>query len=65
MAKIKEGMNEIPEVVLAGVAAGISTIAAVGLYVFGDPEKKINPPYKMRPIYMRPDDPRAARVPKP
>lgn len=65
MAKIKQAMNEIPEVVLSGVAAGISSIIAFGVYAFGDPEKKINPPYKMLPVYMRPDDPRAARVKKP
>lgn len=65
VALLKQGVNEIPEVMFAG--AGFLGITAISLvaYTFCDKEKLVNRQYKMYPVYMRPDDPRAALVHKP
>lgn len=66
-ALFKQGLNEIPEVVLTGiVAAAFVSVAFVKVY--RDDKKGMNGPnnskYKFFPVYMRPDDPRAAYVHK-
>lgn len=65
IAYVKQAMNEIPEVLFAAAGATAATVAAGVVYAFTDKKKFLNPKYKMYPIYMRPDDPRAALVHKP
>lgn len=60
----KQGLNEIPEVLLAGTAATImSVVASVRLYYMIKNEES-NHKYKLLPVYMRPEDPRVAKVHK-
>lgn len=61
----KQGLNEVPEVILAGVVATIMATAAGIKLHFDKKNDKFNKVYKFDPVYMRPDDPRVARVHKP
>lgn len=61
----KQGLNEIPEVMFAGLGAAImGTVAWIRVYyiIKNDEQNRV---YKLQPIYMRPDDPRVAKVHKP
>lgn len=61
----KQALNEIPEVVLAGIAATVMATAA-GFKVYNDSKSgKFNRVYKDQIVLMRPDDPRVAKVHKP
>lgn len=61
----KQGLNEIPEVLAAGVAAVFGvTLASYRLYHYQKNEEW-NKVYKLVPVYMRPDDPRVVKVHKP
>lgn len=61
----KQALNEIPEVVLAGIAATVMATAA-GFKVYSDTKKGVfNRVYKNQIVLMRPDDPRVAKVHKP
>lgn len=65
VALFKQGLNEIPEVMLAGVAGTtMATIAGFKLYYDSKTVDYTNKKYKLYPTYMRPDDPRAAKVNK-
>lgn len=61
----KQGLNEIPEVILAGVAATVMATAAAFKLQYDKKNDKFNKVYKFQPVYMRPDDPRVAKVHKP
>lgn len=60
----KQAMNEIPEVVLSGVAATIFAAAAYTKIRYDYAHGGQNKRYKLIPVLMRPDDPRAAHVHK-
>lgn len=60
----KQGLNEIPEVILSGVAATLAVSAAATKVCYDRKHGKNNKVYKLYPVYMRPDDPRAAKVHK-
>lgn len=60
----KQAMNEIPEVVLSGVAATIVASIAYAKIHYDYANGGQNKRYKMIPVLMRPDDPRVAKVHK-
>lgn len=64
VALVRQGWNEIPEVMASGVLAlfGIG----LGTYTIYRHEKTdfANKRYKLYPVYMRPDDPRVAKIHK-
>lgn len=61
---IKQGCNEIPEVILSGVAAFAATAVCSVVMIRYYKNDGENRKYKLLPVYMRPDDPRAAKVHK-
>lgn len=61
----KQGLNEIPEVMFAGVGALVAIALASGKIYYNVKNNKENKEYKMYPTYMRPDDPRTVKVHKP
>lgn len=61
---IKQGFNEIPEIMVSGIAAVLSTVVGgIACYRFYKRDGA-NHKYKLLPVYMRPDDPRVAKVHK-
>lgn len=60
----KQAMNEIPEVVLSGAAAMIVAGIAYAKIRYDYSHGGQNKRYKLIPVLMRPDDPRAAQVHK-
>lgn len=60
----KQGLNEIPEVILSGVAATIVASAAFAKIYYDSKHDGQNKRYKLIPVLMRPDDPRVAKVHK-
>lgn len=60
----KQAMNEIPEVVLSGVVATLAIGAGYAKIRYDYAHGGRNKRYKLMPVYMRPDDPRAALVHK-
>lgn len=60
----KQAMNEIPEVVLSGVAATIVASIAYCKISYDYSHGAQNKRYKLMPVLMRPDDPRVANVHK-
>lgn len=60
----KQAMNEIPEVVLSGVAATIFAGIAYAKIRYDYSHGAQNKRYKLQPVLMRPDDPRAVNVHK-
>lgn len=63
-ALIKQGWNEIPEVMSTGAGALVAVV--IGSYFIYQYEKKglENKRYKLNYVIMRPDDPRVAKVHK-
>lgn len=62
---VKQGFNEIPEVIAAGVGAvAVLSAASVRLFYYNKNEES-NKVYKLIPVYMRSDDPRVVKVHKP
>lgn len=62
---LKQGLNEIPEVIAAGIVGlSMGGIAVAKVYYDSKQEGYGNKKYKFHPVYMRPDDPRAAKVHK-
>lgn len=62
---VKQGLNEIPEIIFVGIGAVVAASAAsVRLYYYQKNEEW-NKVYKLIPVYMRPDDPRVVKVHKP
>lgn len=60
----KQAMNEIPEVVLSGVAATVAASIAYVKICNDHANGAENKRYKTLPVLMRPDDPRVAKVHK-
>lgn len=64
VALLKQGWNEIPEVVGSSVVALVGIgLAGIGLYNYYSKDGD-NRRYKMSYVVMRPEDPRAASVRK-
>lgn len=62
---LKQGLNEIPEVIASGVVGlTMAGLAFAKLHYDSKQENYGNKKYKYYPTYMRPDDPRAAKVHK-
>lgn len=63
-ALLKQGWNEIPEVVTTTAAAAVAVV--IGIYTVHQYEKKglENKRYKNKYVIMRPDDPRVAKIHK-
>lgn len=61
---VRQGCNEIPEIMLSGVAAILSTVACSAVMYRYYKNDGNNRKYKLLPVYMRPDDPRVAKVHK-
>lgn len=65
VALFKQGLNEIPEVIASGVVGmTMAGVAITKIFYDSKQENFGNKKYKLYPIYMRPDDPRAAKVHK-
>lgn len=64
MGLFKQGLNEVPEVIFAGVGATVFAVAASIKIYYHEKNDKSNKVYKLYPTYLRPDDPRAAKVHK-
>lgn len=61
---LRQGWNEIPEILVAGAVATITTaMSAYGMRCYYKNDM-FNKKYKLYPVYMRPDDPRVAKVHK-
>lgn len=61
----KQALNEIPEVLYAGMAGTLAAAgASVRIYYYMKNEE-YNKVYKLGPVHMRPDDPRVVKVHKP
>lgn len=61
---LKQGWNEIPEILVAGSVA-LVTMAMSGFGIrYYYKNDLFNKKYKLYPVYMRPDDPRVAKVHK-
>lgn len=64
VALLKQGWNEIPEVIGSSAVALVGLgLAGLGLYNYYSKDGD-NRRYKMNYVVMRPEDPRAARVRK-
>lgn len=62
---LRQGWNEIPEVLASGALAIVmSTAAAYKVFYVNEKNDAANHRYKLYPIYMRPDDPRVAKIHK-
>lgn len=65
MTYLKQSVNEIPEVMFAAAGMGATAIVTIICFSFTDLNKVFNHKYKMKPLYMRTDDPRVPLVHKP
>lgn len=60
----RQGYNELPELYFAGAATLGSIVYASARLYQREKNGENNKVYKLIPTYMRPDDPRAAKVHK-
>lgn len=63
-ALVRQGFNEIPELMFGGIATTLMASAACVKVYYWKKNELYNHRYKLEPILMRPDDPRVAKIHK-